>query len=81
MDEKSYDDAMKLLSGEVPAEFQALVLDRKGDILVAQNKIAEARAMYQSAIDKTEDKSAARQLIQIKLDAIGGGATAAKSAA
>jgi len=37
--------------------------------------------MYQSAIDKTEDKSAARQLIQIKLDAIGGGATAAKSAA
>ncbi len=81
MDEKAYDDAMKLLSGEVPAEFQALVLDRKGDILVAQNKIAEARAMYQSAIDKTEDKSAARQLIQIKLDAIGGGTTAVKSAA
>ncbi|HEY8027034.1 MAG TPA: tetratricopeptide repeat protein [Burkholderiaceae bacterium] len=81
MDEKSYDDAMKLLSGDVPSPLQALVLDRKGDILVAQNKIVEARAMYQSAIDKTEDKSPARQLIQAKLDAIGGATVVAKSAA
>ena len=79
LDEKAYDDAMKLLGGDVSEKFQVLVLDRKGDILAAQNKITEARAMYQSAIDKSEEKSQTRQYIQVKLEAIGG--TPAKSAA
>jgi len=72
LDEKSYDDALKLLSGDFSAEFAAVVADRKGDILVAQSKIAEARAAYQLALDKTDVKNPARQLIQVKLDAIGG---------
>jgi predicted negative regulator of RcsB-dependent stress response len=81
LDEKSYDDALKLLAGEFPAQYEGLVADRKGDILVAQNKIAEARAAYQSALDKLDDKNPARQLIQIKLDAIGGGTTTKVAAA
>jgi predicted negative regulator of RcsB-dependent stress response len=79
LDEKAYDDGLKLLSGEFPAQFDAMVADRKGDILVAQNKIPEARAAYQLALDKTDEKNPSRQLIQVKLDAIGG--STAKAAA
>jgi predicted negative regulator of RcsB-dependent stress response len=77
LDEKAYDDGLKLLAGDFPAQFAGAVADRKGDILVAQNKIADARAAYQTALDKTDKKDPARQLIELKLDAIGGGAKAA----
>lgn len=77
LDEKAYDEGMKVLSGDFPGQFAGIVADRKGDILVAQNKIEEARAAYQTALEKTDQKSPGRQLIQIKLDAIGGGAKAA----
>jgi predicted negative regulator of RcsB-dependent stress response len=78
LDEKAYDDGLKMLSGEFPAQFESMVADRKGDILVAQNKIADARAAYRQALDKADQKNPGRQLIQVKLDAIGG--TPAKTA-
>ena len=78
LDEKAYDQALKLLSGDFPAAFSGAVEDRKGDILMAQEKPAEARQAYQAALEKTDQRSPGRQLIQLKLDAIGG---AAKSAA
>jgi predicted negative regulator of RcsB-dependent stress response len=74
LDEKAYDEGLKLLAGSFPEQFEAIVDDRKGDILVAQNKLEEARAAYRDALQKTEEKSPGRQLIQIKLDAIGGAA-------
>ena len=46
--------------------------DRKGDLLYAQNKPEEARKEFQAALEKTEIKNPARQLIQLKLDALGG---------
>lgn len=72
LDEKAYEEGLKVLSGDFPAQFAGVVEDRKGDILVAQNKLDEARAAYQSAIDKTDARNPGRQLMQIKLDAIGG---------
>lgn len=72
LDAKAYDDALKLLSGDFPAQFAGAVADRKGDILVAQDKRDDARAAYQLALDKTDQRSPGRQLIQLKLDAIGG---------
>lgn len=72
LDEKAYDEGLKLLAGELPAEFAGEVADRKGDIYAAQGKMAEARSAYQQALDKTADKDPGRQLIQLKLDAIGG---------
>lgn len=72
LDEKAYDEGLKLLSGELPTQFASAAADRKGDILVAQDKIAEARAAYQLALEKADQKSPGRQLIQLKLDAIGG---------
>ncbi|HJV73786.1 MAG TPA: tetratricopeptide repeat protein [Noviherbaspirillum sp.] len=72
LDEKSYEDGLKLLAGEFPEVFAGTVADRKGDILAAQTKIEEARAAYQLALEKTDEKNPVRQLIQLKLDAIGG---------
>ncbi len=72
LDEKAYDDGVKWLSGDFPEAFAARVADRKGDILVAQGKIDEARTAYQLALDKSDPKDQARKLIQLKLDGIGG---------
>jgi predicted negative regulator of RcsB-dependent stress response len=71
LDEKKYDEALKLVETQHVENFNALYADLKGDILVAQGKIQDARAAYQMALDKTESKSGYRALIQIKLDALG----------
>ena len=47
------------------------VADLRGDVLVAQGKVAEARAAYQFALDKTDASSPLRGLAEIKLDALG----------
>ncbi|WP_343732464.1 tetratricopeptide repeat protein [Duganella sp.] len=72
LDEKAYDEALKVLAGDVPAQFVGAVADRKGDILAAQNKVTEARAAYKAALDATDKKNPGRQLIQMKLEAVGG---------
>jgi predicted negative regulator of RcsB-dependent stress response len=72
LDEKAFDDGLKLLGGDFPEQFAGAVADRKGDILAAQGKIEDARVAYKLAVDKTDEKNPARQLIQLKLDALGG---------
>lgn len=79
LDEKAYEEGLKLLAGDFPASFAASVADRRGDILVAQNKLQEARVAYQTALEKMDQKNPGRQLVQLKLDGIGG--AAAKAAA
>lgn len=72
LDEKRYDEALKVLDSKPAEVFSALYANLKGDILVAQGKSAEARAAYQLAFDKAEPGSQYRNLIQVKLDALGG---------
>jgi len=81
LDEKNYDGAMKLLSGEFLPQFSAEVADRKGDVLVEQNKITEARAAYVAALAAMGPKHPGSQLVRIKLEAIGGTAPEAPKAA
>jgi predicted negative regulator of RcsB-dependent stress response len=78
LDEKAYDDGLKLLSSDFPAAFAGAAAERRGDILASQNKTEEARAAYRTALEKTDQKNPGRQLIQLKLDAIGGGTPANK---
>ena len=73
-DEKKFDEALKTLSADVPPQFASAIADRRGDVLVAQQKVEDARAAYRTALEKSDPKNPARQLIQIKLDALGGGA-------
>jgi predicted negative regulator of RcsB-dependent stress response len=72
LDEKAFDEGLKVLSGDFPVQYAAMAADRKGDIYLAQAKTQDARAAYQAALEKMDEGNPGRQLIQIKLDAIGG---------
>jgi predicted negative regulator of RcsB-dependent stress response len=72
LDEKSHDEALKLLDAKHGAGFDGLYADLKGDVLLASGKSAEARAAYQLALEKMDPASAYRGLVQLKLDGMGG---------
>lgn len=72
LDEKAYDEALKTLAADTKPQFAAAVNDRKGDVLAAQNKLVEARAAYKAALDATDKKNPGRQLIELKLESVGG---------
>ncbi len=71
LDEKKLDEALKLAETKHNAAFDGIYADMKGDILTAQGKRAEARAAYQIALEKLDQRSSYRQLLQVKLDAVG----------
>jgi predicted negative regulator of RcsB-dependent stress response len=74
LDEKNYDEALKVLNGDTPDGFTALYADRRGDVYRAQDKLDDARREYRAAIDKLQSRDAGmRNLIQVKLDALGEG--------
>jgi predicted negative regulator of RcsB-dependent stress response len=81
IDEKAYDEALKTLSGSVLPQFAGEVADRKGDVLAAQNKTAEARAAYQAALAAMDKKHPARRLVELKLESVGGSVPEEKKAA
>lgn len=85
LDEKAYDEGLKVLGTSFLPQFAGPVADRKGDFLVAQNKMVEARAAYQAALAAMDKNNPGRPLVELKLEAIGGTvappATAAKAAA
>lgn len=72
LDEKKYDEAIKLLGAVHPDALVGLYSDLKGDVLSAQGKVDEARVAYKLAYDKMDSKSTYRNLIQLKLDGLGG---------
>lgn len=71
LDEKNHAEALKLAEVKPVDAMAGLYADLKGDILVAQGKIAEARGAYQLALDRSEANSPYRATIQIKLDSLG----------
>jgi predicted negative regulator of RcsB-dependent stress response len=71
VDAKSYDDAMKLLGGSFPHSFEALVADRKGDVLALQGKTAEAKVEYTKAYAAFDAGSDYRKLVEFKLNSLG----------
>ncbi len=68
---KLYDDALKALAAATAPGFEALVADRRGDVLVIQGKKDEARAAYQAAYAAMGEKIDYRRLIEAKLTALG----------
>ncbi len=71
-DEKKTDEALKLLEAKHLDSFAGLYADLKGDLLLTQGKREEARAAYQLALDRSDAGGPIRQIIQLKLDAVGG---------
>lgn len=70
LDEKNPAEALKLLEVKHGDSFTGLYADVKGDALLAGQRV-EARAAYQIALDKSDAASPLRQIIQLKLDALG----------
>lgn len=68
---KDYDAALKQLDAAKAPTFAALVADRRGDVLLAQGKPAEARSAYQTAWQAMDAKVEYRRLIEAKLGALG----------
>lgn len=68
---KSYDEALKQLSGEFPKEFEPLVADRKGDVYRLQGKKTEAKAEYEKAYKGFDEGADYRRLVEMKLNALG----------
>jgi predicted negative regulator of RcsB-dependent stress response len=74
LDQKKFDEALKQLDAAQqgkPREFDALIADRRGDILAAQGKRTEAVAAYQAAYKAMDAKTEYRTLVEAKLTALG----------
>lgn len=70
LDEKKFDQALQLLSGDVPPSLATSFADRRGDVLMAMGQPEQARAAYQEALEKADAQHPMRQIIQLKLDAL-----------
>jgi len=70
IDEKQYDAALATLDAKHPDAFDGLYADLRGDALVAAGRPADARAAYENALAKLDPKSAYRNFVQVKHDAI-----------
>ncbi len=71
MDDKKYDEALKVLGGDWPKSFEPLAADRRGDILAAQGKKGDATAAYRSAYQGMDAQLDYRRLVDAKLIALG----------
>ena len=64
---KQYDEALKMLDEAKSPTFEALVADRRGDLLLAQGKTDQARTAFQAAWAAMDEKLDYRRLIEAKL--------------
>jgi predicted negative regulator of RcsB-dependent stress response len=73
LDEKAYDQGLALIPQPDSGPFKGVVADGRGDLLAAAGKRDDARAAYKLALDSLPKSDASeRQLVQFKLDALGG---------
>src|SRR5258706_2149112 len=70
LDEKSYDPALQVLAPTPPANFAAAFADRRGDILLAQGHVDDARRAWRDALERSGNQGLLRNMIQLKLDAL-----------
>jgi predicted negative regulator of RcsB-dependent stress response len=73
LDEKAYDEGLKILDAKHGDAFDAQFAALKGDLLFAKGKPADAKAAYKFALEKADKKNAGlRESVQVRLDALGG---------
>jgi predicted negative regulator of RcsB-dependent stress response len=70
VESKAYDDALKQLAG-LPAQFEPLAADRRGDIYNLQGKKDQAKLEYMKAWQAFSPESQYRPLVEVKLTALG----------
>jgi predicted negative regulator of RcsB-dependent stress response len=72
LDQKQYDEALKVLGARPRDAYAPLFADARGDVLALQGRTAEARAAYRQALETIDPASTYRRVIEVKLDALGG---------
>lgn len=72
MEQKKYDDALKVLDGNKDEAFVPLAADLRGDIMLAQGRLDEARAAYKLAMEKSSPHNPVKNIAETKLNALGG---------
>ena len=73
LDEKAYDEALKVLEAKHAAAYASQYAALRGDVLVAKNQPAEARTAYQGALEKAgKEQGAFRESVRMRLEALGG---------
>lgn len=75
------DKALAVLAGVEAGAFEALVQDVRGDANLALGKPEDARKNWQAALDASDGNLADRQLIELKLAALGPAQTTVAPAA
>jgi predicted negative regulator of RcsB-dependent stress response len=71
VDEKQFDAALATLDAVHPPAFDGMFADLRGDALAAAGRVADARTAYETALSKLDAKSAYRNFVQVKHDALG----------
>lgn len=77
---KQFDEALKTLDAAKAEGFEALVADRRGDVLMLQGKKDLARNAWTVAYAAMNEKAEYRRLIEAKLTALGAAPAASASA-
>ena len=72
LEQKKYADALKVLDGNKDEAFVALAADVRGDIMLAQGRLDEARAAYKMASEKADPRNPVKMIADTKLNALGG---------
>jgi predicted negative regulator of RcsB-dependent stress response len=72
MDQKKYDEALKVLDANTDAAFAAMAADLRGDVMLAQGRMDEARSAYKQAVDKAGPRNPVKGIAETKLNALGG---------
>lgn len=84
IDESAFTEAEKHLSAKPVASLEARYAEARGDLLMLQNKMTEARAAYKDSLAKFDEQAKQlgaaaagagnpyRDTVEIKLDAVGG---------
>ena len=72
MEQKKYDEALKVLDGNKDEAFVPLAADLRGDVMLAQGRLDEARAAYKLAMEKASPHNPVKNIAETKLNALGG---------
>ncbi len=72
LEQKKYDEALKTLEANKDDAFLPLAADLRGDIMLAQGRLDEARSAYKLAVEKSGPRNPVRGIAETKLNALGG---------
>src|SRR6266849_751361 len=68
LDQKKYPEALQVLDANKDEGFVALAADLRGDVMLAQGRLDEARAAYKLAVEKSTPRHPVRSLAETKLN-------------